>query len=87
MYWIPEELEFFAKDYPLDTIKCIDKIVNYYSQSNERMHSVGIHTALKHFENIFQLILETQHEIAVKQMMNIVNLLGSLGFNQFRKFS
>ena len=82
MYWIPEELELFAKDYPLETIKCIEKITHYYIPNNTNMY-----TMLDHFEKIFQLILETEHELAVEQMRQIVNLLGSLGFNQFKRFS
>lgn len=80
IYWIPEELELFAKDFPLETIECVGKIIDIYSSSGEMYHM------LKHFEGIFESILETKHESALEKMNNIINFLGSLGYDKFRRF-
>jgi len=80
IYWIPEELELFAKDYPLETIECVGKIINHYQTSGEMYHM------LKHFENIFQSIFETKHELAIEKMNQIINFMGSLGYDDFRRF-
>ena len=80
IYWVPEELELFAKEYPFETIECIGKIINNYQNSGE------MYSMLKHFENIFQSILDTKHESAIEKMNQIINFLGSSGYDEFRKF-
>ncbi|MCE9653277.1 MAG: hypothetical protein K8Q89_09555 [Nitrosarchaeum sp.] len=80
IYWIPEELHIFAEEYPLETIECIGKMIKHYQTSGE------MYTMLRHFENIFPLILKTKHTSAIQKMKESINFLGSLGYEDFRKF-
>lgn len=80
MYWIPEELETFAEEYPLETVNCIDKMIKYYQTNNE------MYTMHKSFKNIFPLILEAQNKSAIEKLNKIINFLGTLGYDEFRKF-
>ena len=80
IHWIPEELEKFAEEYPLETIECVDKIVKYYQTSWE-MHSMR-----HHFKNIFPLIIETRQVSAIAKMQETIHFLGSLGYHDFREF-
>ncbi len=80
IYWVPEELETFAEEYPLQTIESVGKMIKHYQTERE------MYTMLRHFENVFPLILETKHESAIEKMKEIINFLGSLGYEEFRKF-
>ena len=79
-YWVPEELEKFAEEYPLETVECVDKIVRHYQISGE------MHVMLSHFGNAFQLIRKTKHEPAMKKMNDLIHFLGSLGYDDFKEF-
>ena len=81
IYWIPEELELFAKKYPLDTIYCIEKIIKYYGSQNTELYHM-----LSHLKKIFRSILESKHESAIKQMKRVANTLGTLGYDEFSEF-
>ena len=80
IYWIPEELEKFAEEYPYETIECVNKIVKQY-QTNWEMHSMG-----RYFGNIFPLIIKTGHASAIAKMRETIHFLGSLGYHDFKEF-
>ena len=80
IHWIPEELEKFAEEYPLETIECADKIVKHY-QTSWKMHSM-----CRHFGNIFPLIIKTEQAPAIAKMQETIHFLGSLGYHDFKEF-
>ena len=80
IYWVPEEMEKFVEEFPLEIVTCVEKMIRHY-QTNDEMY-----TLLSHFENIFSKISITGNEYAINKMKDVVNSLGSLGYDQFRKF-
>lgn len=79
LYLIPQELELFSKEYPLETLECVEKILQYYETTE-------IYSLLRHIENIFQLIIDIKTDAVIEKINQIVNLLGTLEYDQFRKF-
>lgn len=77
---IVEELGTFAEEYPTETIECVNKIIRHTYAADE------MYLIRKTLENIFQSILETGHESAIMKMRETVNFLGSLGYDDFRRF-
>ena len=47
IYWVPEELKKYSKEFPLETMECVDKMIKHY-QTDDQMYSI-----LEYFKDIF----------------------------------
>ena len=80
IYQILEEMEKFVEEFPLEIITCIEKIIRHYQSISE------MYTISRHLENIFSKIPTTNNQDAIGKMKDVINFLGSLGYDEFRKF-
>ena len=80
IHQIPEEMENFVEEFPFETITCVEKMIRGYQTNNE------IYTMLPHFEKIFSKIRTANNENAINKMKDIVNFLGSLGHDRYKRF-
>ena len=76
-FQIAKELEIFVKKYPLETLECVEKMLKHDDAKSYLIH---------HMDKILQSIEQKDDDSITEKMNQIVNFLGSLGYDDFRKF-
>ena len=77
LFQIAKELEIFAKKYPLETLECVEKMLKHDDAKSYLIH---------HIDKILQSIEQKDDDSITEKMNQIVNFLGSLGYDGFRRF-
>ncbi len=78
---VMEELESYASSHPLETIQCVQKIVRKYQNSDYML------LAIRHLDTIFEMVRDTNVEPAVRMTKTVVDFLGRVGLEQFKRFA
>lgn len=81
LWRVTENLESCAGSHPLETIQCIEKIVRGHKNNSE------ILLVTRHLETIFDAILTTNDTQSIRIMKMIVDSLGRIGLEQFKRFA
>lgn len=78
LYFVPEKLEVYANDFPLETLQILEKMLVAYQKSWE------IHQIQDHARNIIQIVKKGNNQKAIEKANEIINFLGGLGYERFR---
>ena len=81
LWEIFDQLAKYSKHFPLETIYCVEKIVN----SNNNNPDFLLYQS--DLENIFRDVGSSNDSSAIRIMKNTLDTLGKAGFEQFRKFA
>ena len=78
-YKIPEELARYAEEFPLLTILCVEKIIGAYQNNWE------IYPMRDEIKKIVKTIKQSEDEEALEKSKKVINLLGQMGYEEFRE--
>ena len=79
IYKIPEELARYAEEFPLLTILCVEKIIGVYQNNWE------IYPMRDGIKKIVKTIKQSEDEEALEKSKKVINLLGQMGYEEFRE--
>ena len=80
LYRLVKKINSFVEYYPIEVLECIEKIIKY-DQIHDMMFMI-----LNDLDDMFSKITVRKNKQAIDKMNQIINILGSLGYDQFRKF-
>jgi len=81
IHQIPKELLEYSKEFPFETMVCVEKIVNANLKGWELYHMKD------ELKEILKNIKSSSNEEAIKKMNIVLDILGKSGFEEFRELS
>ena len=69
----------YAEEFPLLTILCVEKIIGAYQNNWE------IYPMRDEIKKIIKTIKQSEDEEALEKSKKVINLLGQMGYEEFRE--
>ncbi|MGB6785431.1 MAG: hypothetical protein WBE60_06090, partial [Nitrosotalea sp.] len=77
IYQIPKELVSYAKDFPIEVLQCMEKIIQAYQKTFE------IPMMKDHLREIIKIVKDSSDSTGISKAAELVNFLGSLGYEEY----